>query len=76
MLLREIAERILNLYNYYTGAVITDKDGNIVYYYGGMKEVNSLEVDEVIGRNVLEVYPSVKKEESSIYSVLKTGVPL
>lgn len=76
MLLREIAERILNLYNYYTGAVITDKDGNIVYYYGGMKEVNSLEVDEVIGRNVLEVYPSVKKEESSIYSELKTGVPL
>ena len=76
MILREKAEKILNLYNYYTGAVITDKEGDIVYYYGGMKEVNSLEAEEVIGRNVLEVYPSVKKEESSIYRVLRTGIPL
>ncbi|MGN0735495.1 MAG: sigma-54 interaction domain-containing protein [Anaerovoracaceae bacterium] len=76
MKLREQAQDILNLYNYYTGAIITDANGTIVYYYGSMHDLNSLSPDEAIGCNVLEVYPNIKKEESSIYNVLKTGIPM
>lgn len=76
MTLRDKAQEILNLYNYYTGAIITDKEGTIIYYYNRMKDVNSLEADEVIGKSVLQLYPSVKKEDSSIYRVLKSGVPI
>ena len=76
MTLRDKAQEILNLYNYYTGAIITDKEGTIIYYYNRMKDVNSLEADEVIGKSVLQLYPSVKKEDSSIYRVLKSGVSI
>lgn len=76
MKLREQAQNILNLYNYYTGAIITDKDGNIIYYYGSLIELNSLEENEVIGCNVLDVYTNISKEDSSIYSVLETGEPI
>ncbi len=76
MTLRDKAQEILNLYNYYTGAIITDTQGTIIYYYTSTKDINSMEAEDVIGRNVLEVYPSVRREESSIYSVLATGTPL
>ena len=76
MKLREKAQEILNLYNYFTGAIITDSKGTILYYYTSPNNINSMEPDEVIGHNLLEVYPSVKKEESSIFNVLKNGIPL
>lgn len=76
MTLRDKAKEILNLYNYYTGAIITDKEGTIIYYYNRMKDVNSLEAEEAIGKTVLQLYPSVCKEDSSIYRVLKSGVPI
>ena len=76
MKLREQAQNILNLYNYYTGAIITDSSGTIIYYYGSLIELNSLEESEVIGCNVLDVYPNVSKEKSSIYTVLRTGESL
>ncbi len=76
MTLRDKAQEILNLYNYYTGAIITAKDGTIIYYYNRMKDVNSLEAEEAVGKTVLQVYPSVKEEDSSIYRVLKTGIAI
>ena len=48
MTLRDKAQEILNLYNYYTGAIITAKDGTIIYYYNRMKDVNSLEPEEAV----------------------------
>ena len=65
MTLRDKAQEILNLYNYYTGAIITDTQGTIIYYYTSTKDINSMEAEDVIGRNVLEVYPSVRREVSA-----------
>lgn len=76
MKLREAAKDILNLYNYFTGAIIVDKEGTIVYYYNSLPELNSMVPDETVGKNVLEVYTNVKKEESSIYQVLASGEPI
>ena len=76
MKLREKAKDILNLYNYYTGAVITDEKGIIQYYYTSLKDINSLKEKDVIGHSILEVYPSITKETSTIFEVLKTGEPI
>lgn len=76
MKLREKAKDILNLYNYYTGAVITDKDGIIQYYYTSLKDINSMQERDVIGHSILEVYPSITRETSTILEVLKTGEPI
>lgn len=58
MTLRDKAQEILNLYNYYTGAIITDKEGTIIYYYNRMKDVNSLEADESTGKACFNLYPA------------------
>lgn len=76
MKLRETASDILNLYNYFTGAIIVDESGTIIYYYNSLPEVNSMKSEDVVGKNVLQVYTNVIREESSIYQVLETGEPI
>ena len=76
MKLRDKAKDILNLFNYYTGAVVTDEEGTIQYYYTSLKEINSLQEKDVIGRSILEVYPSITRESSTIFKVLQTGEPI
>lgn len=75
-MLREYVEQILSLYNYVDGLIVTDKNGYIEYYLSYRPDLSKLKDREIRGKHILEIYPRLKKEESSILRVLKTGVPI
>ncbi len=40
--LSNYAEQILNIYNYYNGAIMVNRRGMIEYYYNNRKDINTL----------------------------------
>lgn len=72
-MLRRSVEQILSLYNYIDGIVVTDKNGYIEYFYSYRPDVNNLREEDVLGKHVLEIYPTLTEETSSILRVLRTG---
>ncbi|MBO4991387.1 MAG: sigma 54-interacting transcriptional regulator [Firmicutes bacterium] len=68
-------DRILNMFNYFDGVIITDERGVIEYYFNSRSDIYSLRMDP-IGKNILEVHPYLTEETSSIMRVLKTGKPI
>lgn len=75
-MLRRYVEQILNLYNYIDGLVITDNNGIIEYYQTFRPDVNNLKEKDALGKKVLELYPDLTEETSSIMRVLKLGKPI
>lgn len=72
-MLREKISQIVSLPNLIDGIMITDLEGIIAYYTNFRPDVNDLREQDVLGRHVFEVYPTLKEEESSIMQALKTG---
>ncbi|MFO7152208.1 MAG: sigma 54-interacting transcriptional regulator [Bacillota bacterium] len=58
------------------GVHIVDHRGVTLYYNKAASRIEGLSPSEVVGRPVLEVFPSLTEEESTIYKVLKTGEPI
>lgn len=58
------------------GIHIVDASGKIVYYNIAAKQLDEIDVDKAIGRHILEVYPSLSFDTSTILKVLKTGKPI
>nr|WP_300092959.1 sigma 54-interacting transcriptional regulator [Sedimentibacter sp.] len=58
------------------GIHIVDASGKIVYYNVAAKQLDEIDVDKAIGRHILEVYPSLSFDTSTILKVLKTGKPI
>lgn len=52
---------------------IVDTKGVTIYYNQVATEMEGLDAADVIGKNVLEVYPSLTLETSSLLGVLETG---
>ncbi len=71
--LRENISQIVSLSNLIDGITITDSEGIFVYYTNFRPDVNDLREQDVLGRHILEVYPELKEENSSIIHALKTG---
>lgn len=65
---------------YIDGIMIVDESGKILYSvrynprFGS--EFKEAELNEVLGRNYLEIYPLLNPEESSITKCLKSGKPV
>ncbi len=55
------------------GIHIVDADGNTIYYNTAMGRLERLEPANVKGENLLEVFPSLNHETSTLLYVLKTG---
>lgn len=72
-ILRNNVSEIVDLSNLIDGITITDSEGIIVYYTNFRPDVNDLREQDVLGRHVLEVYQTLKEEDSSIMRALKTG---
>ena len=51
--LKENANEILNLYNYFNAAIIFDKDAIAVYYFNNRHDINDLSEEEVIGKRIV-----------------------
>ena len=75
-MLRKYVEQILSLYNYIDGLMITDDKGKIEYYVTYRPDLVSLREKDVIGKYLLDIYPDLTEETSSIMRVLKTGKPI
>ncbi|MDF2950226.1 MAG: domain S-box protein, partial [Sedimentibacter sp.] len=58
------------------GIHIVDASGKIVYYNASAKHLDEIDVDKAIGRHILEVYPSLTFETSTLLRVLRTGKPI
>lgn len=76
VMLRRYVEQILSLYNYIDGILVADQDCYIEYFVTFRPDVNHLKENEVLGKHILEVYPTLSEETSSFIKVLKTGKPI
>ena len=75
-MLRRYVEQILSLYNYIDGILVTDRGGIVEYYTNFRPDVNNLKEKDVLGKYILDVYPTLTEETSSLLKVLRTGKPI
>ncbi|SEF92097.1 arginine utilization regulatory protein [Caloramator fervidus] len=68
---KEILEIILK----YTqeGIHVIDKHGNTIIYNKAMANLEGMEEEEVLGKNILEVFPSLNENTSTLLNAVKTG---
>ena len=57
------------------GIHLVDENGVTLIYNKAASEFDGLSPDEVIGRHLLDVFPSLTHDSSTLLRVLKTGVP-
>lgn len=75
-MLRRYVEQILNVFNYIDAILVTNERGIIEYYVNNRPDQNRLNEKDIRGKNILEVYPDLNEEESSIYRVIRSGKPI
>lgn len=67
-------ENILEILDYIEeGIHIIDKSGKIVYYNVFAQNIDGIDREQVIGRHLLEIYPSLTEESSTLLTVIRTG---
>lgn len=76
MMLRRYVEQILNIYNYIDGLVVANKKGIVECFITYRPDVNKLKQEDVVGKHILDIYPELTPETSSIMRVLKDGKPI
>lgn len=59
--------------NLYCGIFIVDKHGNVVFYNQSINDLAGLKVESALGKHVLEIFPRLSSETSTIMRTLKTG---
>ncbi|SDW18696.1 sigma-54-dependent Fis family transcriptional regulator [Paenibacillus sp. CF384] len=67
-------EKILNTID--VGVHFIDQEGNTVFYNDKMAEIDGLDREQVLGKNILHLYPSLTQETSTLEKVLQTGQQL
>lgn len=58
------------------GVIVTDRDGKIIFYNSEIAKLEGLVSENVVGRNLAEVYDAVTLESSEHLSVVLTGEPV
>lgn len=58
------------------GVHMVDSSGTIVYYNKFAAVLDNVNPEEAIGRHILEIYPSLTEESSTIIKVIKSGKPI
>lgn len=76
MMLRRYVEQILSIYNYIDGLMVTNKKGIIECFITYRPDINMLKEKDVLGKHILDIYPDLTPETSSIMRVLKNGKPI
>ena len=73
-LFKENIEEILDHID--DGIHIVDSSGKIIYYNKFAADLDAINPEEAIGRHILEIYPSLTAETSTIMKVIKNGSPI
>ncbi|HHW02270.1 MAG TPA: sigma 54-interacting transcriptional regulator [Thermoanaerobacterales bacterium] len=55
------------------GIHMVDRKGISIYYNKAVSKIEGLDPEEVIGKHVLEVFPSLTEQDSTLLCALKTG---
>lgn len=55
------------------GIHVIDKFGRTVYYNDAMAHIEGIEKDKVIDKHILEIFPSLDEETSTLLTVMNTG---
>lgn len=58
------------------GIHIIDNSGKIVYYNKFAQKLDEIDGEKAIGRHILEIYPSLSYESSTLLNVMRTGTPI
>jgi arginine utilization regulatory protein len=69
-----VVKNILNTLD--EGILIVDRDCRVVFYNQVLSRSEGLEPSNVLGKSLLEVFPFPAPEDSTLYRVLKTGLPI
>lgn len=70
-------ENIMEILDYLEeGVHIIDKNGIIIYYNIFAQGIDGIEREKVVNRHLLEIYPSLTEETSTLLTVIRTGEPI
>lgn len=75
-MLTKYIERAIKLYKNIDGLVAIDKDGIIRHYFNYRPNVNPLSAADAINKHILQVFPSLDEQTSTLLTVLRTGEPI
>ena len=74
LIYKSIIDTILK--NIDIGINIVDDTGRTIIYNQAMADLEGLDINEVMGKSILEIFPSLTSETSTLLTVLKTGKPI
>lgn len=75
-MLSKYIEKAMKLYKNIDGLAAVDKEGIIRYYFNYRPNINPLSAEEALNKHVLDVFPSLDEETSTLLTVLRTGEPI
>lgn len=58
------------------GIHIIDKNGRIIYYNRFAQTIDDIDRERAVGRHILEIYPSLSDDTSTLLTVMRTGEPI
>ena len=58
------------------GIHIIDNTGKIIYYNKFAEQIDAIDKEMAIGKHLLEIYPSLTEETSTLLTVIQTGAPI
>ncbi len=58
------------------GVQVFDADGNLVYCNRRSAMLDDINIETALGKSILEIYPSLTKETSTLLKVIRGGMPM
>lgn len=58
------------------GVFVVDTNAKVTFFNEPASDVAGVDPDEVIGKNILEIFPGLTKESSTFYQVLRSKEPM
>lgn len=55
------------------GIHVIDKDGKTIIYNKAMEQLEGIKRENILGKQLLEIFPSLDEESSTLFTVMKTG---
>jgi len=74
LIYKSIIDTILK--NIDIGINVVDGTGKTIIYNQAMADLEGLDVNEVMGKSILDIFPSLTPETSTLLTVIKTGKPI
>ena len=71
---KNIIDLMIN--NLEEGIIVVDSDLKIRYFNESSKNITGFNSKEAIGKSILQVFPNIKREDSTFYKVINTKRPI